>query len=269
MAGKAFEYSNGLLSECADSQLAARVVGDDWDNDSPSLPDESCRHLYMQYINHFGKTLIEESDNESRNLQISASLANFIRNVKFVAEHNSGAAHPFLVSLNRFSDQDVSSFLPSETNGQIYGDDEYHRILTGRKTERVLSDALGIETTPLMEIGRGSFSHLSPKINKHYRKRIYDDLANARIFIPSGNTGPFDTPTVPANAVGDLTTVKRNKLYGRHDTSLTQDAHYSEDGFMYKLNWATTENPDGMAIVHDPINQVSVLLSAFVILNEI
>jgi hypothetical protein len=29
-----------------------------------------------------------------------------------------------------------------------------------------------------------------------------------------------------------------------------------EDNFATNLNWATTENPDGVAVVHDPIDHV-------------
>jgi hypothetical protein len=99
------------------------------------------------------------------------------------------------------------------------------------------------------------------KQRKHSRwhdSRVNFHLSSNEVRLPTAQQishpqDPFVTPTVYDELGGSLIPVKREK----HWSSL------GDDPFAKYINWATTENPDGVAIVHEAIDQVNQCLVSF------
>jgi Cathepsin propeptide inhibitor domain (I29) len=128
-----------------------------------------------------------------------------------------------------------------------------------------------------LAIGHGSMHQLyKHKKKDHHNKDSYK-LYPKTIQLPTaedlndGEEGRFQTPALEPGMDGVLLSIRRNQNYqsqrGRHHKH-SSDA-YKENGhegagttdndFTSYLNWATSDNPDGISIVHDAIDQVSSL----------
>jgi hypothetical protein len=66
---------------------------------------------------------------------------------------------------------------------------------------------------------------------------------------PTVHTSPFYQPVVTSDMDGALVYIGKNKK----QYSAAQREH---DVFAININWASTNNPDGVPIVNDPIDQV-------------
>lgn len=71
----------------------------------------------------------------------------------------------------------------------------------------------------------------------------------------SDSEDPFGTPKTHDEDEGFLIPVKRQK-YGNTILNNNENNDVQVDAFADYINWATTDNPDGVAIVHDAIDQV-------------
>jgi hypothetical protein len=124
-----------------------------------------------------------------------------------------------------------------------------------------LSDVASILDVADLGIGKGSFSKMNPKESKHHhhkkwKRGIYPDTY---VNVPMNEQKQFQTPDVdgPEND-GALLSIKRNRndsVAEKEDASVL-DANPDEDGFTTHLNWASSNNPDGVNIVHDAFDQV-------------
>mmetsp|Transcript_10229 Transcript_10229/g.28179 ORF Transcript_10229/g.28179 Transcript_10229/m.28179 type:complete len:695 (+) Transcript_10229:109-2193(+) len=209
----------------------------------------------------------------------------FLESVLFVDSHNNnhnnndGPRHK--VTLNRFSDGvDIRSW----STILLQPDHLYHpKTMTAmdhrpetRNTSRKLGWRLEEEeedTTgdsrmklPKLALGHGSFNKLSPKPTK----RRKNGLPSRTVRIPATDAEPFRAaPNVGRELDGFIVTLKKNKeaqiapssfsVWDDDDdviSSSSIDAVPQVLGNYNRfLNWATEENPDGVPIVHDAMDQ--------------
>jgi hypothetical protein len=125
-----------------------------------------------------------------------------------------------------------------------------------------LSDVASILDAADLGLGHGSFNKMSPK-SKHKKK--YEILTDTYLDVPMDQQKQFQTPDVDfPEDDGALLSIKRNRdmKRNRHDPVAEKedvsvlDANPDEDGFTTHLNWANSDNPDGVPIVHDAFDQV-------------
>jgi Cathepsin propeptide inhibitor domain (I29) len=139
-----------------------------------------------------------------------------------------------------------------------------------------LDDAETVMSLSLEGIGKGSMNHLNPKkYEKIYHK------SKTLTLDPDEPLRQFETPDVLQELDGAILSI-RPEQPAEHDDdddrnnnndNKDEDAdgpppsrnpvfvsndppEQDEDEFARNLNWATADNPDGVAIVHEPIDQV-------------
>lgn len=216
----------------------------------------------------------------------------FVENVGFVHRHNSNAAvdgqHHHRVALNRFSDRrpnEIFSGAADDVNGAASGERSASRHLRHavpsdedepvfdrwflEELERDgvvvhLDDAEAVMSVSLEGIGKGSMNHLNPK--KY--KKIYHKSKTLTLN-PDEPLRQFQTPDMLQELDGAILSIRPQQPMEDDDEDPggpppsqnpvfvpDEPPEEEEDEFARNLNWATTENPDGVAIVHEPIDQV-------------
>jgi hypothetical protein len=158
---------------------------------------------------------------------------------------------------------------PDEEDDPIFD----RRILARLEKDGVvvhLDDAETVMSVSIEGIGKGSMNHLNPK---KYEK-IYHQSKTLTLN-PDEPLRQFQTPEVLQELDGAILSIRPEQPMEdddddddeeedadgpppSHNPVLVSDEppEEEEDEFARNLNWATTENPDGVAIVHEPIDQV-------------
>lgn len=164
-----------------------------------------------------------------------------------------------------------------------FGDDRFEEVWSsdgGVITSLSSSDMIR-NVAANLAIGHGSMNKLKPKHEKHHKKSKPDDdtAVDRNIELPLDDMDAFETPIVDDPMLdGVLLSIKESKQHrydrkkhnydSKHDLKVdatvvkTVDEDDVRDepsvgDFETYLDWATTVNPDGVAIVHDSIDQVS------------
>jgi hypothetical protein len=99
-----------------------------------------------------------------------------------------------------------------------------------------------------MGIGKGSMSklHKHKPANKNQQTyQLYPDAIEVPTAEYVEGYRDFETPPLQQEMNGALLSIKRNRSVRKHEYFATH------------LNWATTENPDGVPLVHPAFDQVS------------
>jgi Cathepsin propeptide inhibitor domain (I29) len=255
MSDQRFEYDDDLLSACARSELAV-IVGADR-NDSPEVAqwDTACTWLHHQYALHYNRSLqhsrglgTDTSSNRKRSLD--GRFRRFIKSVLQVHAHNSNPQKLYRLSLNQFADLEY----PVRETGAF----DIHAALWDAPDKELVfliaepQDVMDIAAN--LTIGKGGLGHLNPpkggrkkpknQVREQPAERVKFDGSDPNFSVPS-----IDDPTVD----GDLLKITpRNKLEGEITSGQLDGDRYST-----YLNWATTDNPDGVRIVRDAFDQVS------------
>jgi hypothetical protein len=257
-----------------------------------STDDSSCISLFKQHAAHYGRQHSPEDvlqleplpsgDNSGSSpvsYRLGTKLQNFVRNVAFVYDHNvaaKGLSHR--VALNRFSDLHTSEVIGSNrqwdqhterhllwenVKNWEYGafDDDDFQAAWGGKVGAItsLSSSQMIrDVAAHLAIGKGSYNKLKPKHKKH--KHDVDD--SHVIMIPLDDPDAFETPATDDSILdGALMSIKESrghKFNRKHPEEFNSTTHNNTvDSFETNLDWATTNNPDGVGIVHDAFDQVS------------
>lgn len=131
------------------------------------------------------------------------------------------------------------------------GDASFWTLLGGE------DDILNVADEMLFGIGKGSKNTLNPKGRHHHGHHHTEPkpiLPDTKIRIPFQDADPFETPSMDSSSLdGNLLLVKppKNNEYKQDSNTTTND-----DPFAAYLNWATSENPDGVSIVHGAFDQV-------------
>jgi hypothetical protein len=262
-----FVYPEHVLQDCATSSVVdwlllpeAMSTGDSrlhCESPASASPttsidlteeDQSCLRLWKRYNAIYDKSQEDPvegalkrcmAENTDGNLVPTYEIASrrleaFLQSVAFVYAHNnkSNKGSPpttsHRVSLNRFSDMVETATLFSEEDSTAAA----HPTLRHRKLVSA----------------------------KHAKMR---QVPFKEMRIPMLDRQPFQVSATSSLFDGALLSIKRSRYrdmrYNRgssHESSHIEDAVASSDNYVTYLNWATTENPDGVGIVHDAFDQV-------------
>lgn len=227
-------------------------------------------------------------------LVVANRLANLVQSVTMIYEHNLTPSL-MKMSLNRFSDLNLEEdemktdnvdetdwpfhrkprFLNEEGEGGLPDDsaDLNIGVLTELSSiERIL------HVTANLGIGKGSMHALHPKGIRGYKQLPQEDYQATKSIQLSADETPviFKTPEVnDPDLDGNVLSIKEKETKKKvvpmkpeehgaladanaTTTSSIADEYKPEDDdvFATHLNWATTENPDGVPIAHAPMDQV-------------
>lgn len=256
-----------------------------------STDDNSCISLFKQHAAHYGHRhsledvqrleRLSSGNNTGSSLvsyRLGKKLHNFVRNVAFVYDHNFVAKdQSHRVTLNRFADLQTSEVIRS--NRRWNQDNDRHLLFENKKVweygafddddfQAAWGGKVGIITSlsssqmirdvaANLAIGKGSYNKLKPKHKKHK----HDDSCKI-VEVPLDDPEAFKAPaTDDAILDGTLMSIKESqehKYYRKHPErfNTTKDSN-TVDNFKTNLDWATTNNPDGVGIVNGAFDQVS------------
>jgi hypothetical protein len=252
--------------------------------------DKSCISLFKQHAAHYNRQQLPEdvrleqilsgnhtvSSSSTVSYRLGKKLHNFVRNVAFVNDHNfvaEGQSHR--VTLNRFADLHTSEVIGSNRqwdqptdrhllweNEKVweYGafdDDDFQAawggeegVITSLSSSRMIRDVAAN-----LAIGKGSINKLTPK---HKKEKRDDDDSFKIIEVPLDDPEAFEAPSTDDSILdGTLMSIKesqKHRHYRKHPASMHNN---TADSFETNLDWATTNNPDGVGIVHGAFDQVS------------
>ena len=288
MTEKVFEYSQELLDSCAKSSLAQSILAKHGSLLASSVTqttgsshlksdnqgsNESCLELFQQHAKHYGRQHdgIEKHLLEATIEELPKPLVRFVQSVSMVHQHAQTSSRMKL-ALNRFSDQEPQEDLPDEMPFErhlrgteiVSWDGVAGGIDIGILTELSSAESI-LHVTANLGIGKGSMNALRPK-SQGYKPVSYE--SEKKLHIPSAGTPViFETPEVSDPTLdGNVLSIKKKRKEqpkedtpkgpdepgpGQHDPSTDEN-----DGFATRIDWSTTNNPDGVPIVHSPIDQV-------------
>lgn len=283
MSDKRFEYDDELLLACARSQLAAFVAQED-DNSRRSVPvdgdDTACTLLHEQHAKHYSRQAPvpftkhkNTNQNGDHRYVVDERLRRFLQSVLYVQNHSSQTTttcatgegsqrNLHRITLNQFADKDATAWLLSQHNTANNEQDlemeggPWNTMLNYESldTEWILDP---VDIPANLTIGHGGTEHLNHPTKKA-RKRTVQDVIAGKITFPKRESDPnFAVPLVDdPDYDGLLLKVKpRRKLL--KDLEKHRGRRRGDEEYDTYLNWATHDNPDGVPIVHDPIDQVS------------
>jgi hypothetical protein len=261
-----------------------------------SADDKSCISLFKQHATHYNRQHSPEDaqlewilssnhtvTSSTVSYRLGKKLHNFIRNVLFVYDHNVAEGQSHRVALNRFSDLHSSEVIGSnrewdqptdrhllwENEKRVweYGafdDDDFQAawggeegVITSLSSSRMIRDVAAN-----LAIGKGSINKLTPKHKKE--KRDDDDDSYKIVEVPLDDPEAFEAPSNDDSILdGTLMSIKESqehRHYRKHSERSNSTMHNNTaDSFETNLDWATTNNPDGVGIVHGAFDQVSIL----------
>jgi hypothetical protein len=259
-----FVYPEHVLNDCAGSSVVAWLLlpegastGDSRPScDSPMLSnldlteeDRSCLRLWQRYntIYDKGPEDLEEGtlrrclkENTDGNLLPTYEIASrrleaFLKSVAFVHAHNNNKS-------NKGSAPTTS-----------------HRVALNRFSDMVETATLFSEEAPTSAV-HPTLRHRKLASPKHVTLR---QVPFKEMRIPMPDRQPFQVSARSALFEGALLSIKRSHYHNMHYKHGSKhafdhilDAVASSDNYATYLNWATTENPDGVGIVHDAFDQV-------------
>lgn len=252
--------------------------------------DRYCKtllRLYMEhYDRHYSNSLIFISRNRmnlthnNSSYQVGRTMRNFIQNVITIHLHNSrpdqlGWYHR--LRLNRFSDQNLRYLFRGNNTTQPTSINR-NETQKSRRLRQVSSKELyrSIESMKVPLVHLSSFEEIQtfgmewyPKdtARRHHTDHMQLHLYPSKLRLPTDDMLPDnendddENHNSPTNATkkfykstdkdemdGVLVYIGRNKQ--------KYAAQQENDIFANDINWATGNNPDGVPIVRDPVDQV-------------
>ncbi len=215
-----FKYEQEALNACA------------------SGDENACVQLFSQHQAHYKRKTETTAHSNSRRYQI------FLDNVKFIYEHeNDSSLLSHKVVLNKFSDMDE---LPLFGTSQSYISKNDHNSTYGGNSS--------ISIIPIENIGDLDY-YLRRLRTYHPREQDRNDIEEKKYDFVSkskkgknshDNEGRIDTKDSSFN----------RKHSHSHGHSEIFEFNNNPDDFKTYLNWATNDNPDGVPLVHPPMDQV-------------
>jgi hypothetical protein len=221
MTNARFAYDANLLQACAVD---------------PFDPNSCCWQLFELHAAHYHETIDKDK------------FSDFCENVQFVYYHNSIKHRLYQLALNRFSQEPLA--LDKDSRRRLRDDDFVQQPPWDSRHEDNNATTT-VHANTMLGIGKGSLKKLrlndAPDTSsQHYRPqhvlRVPTETTSDKFLAPfTTNSG---SSTKYKGALVRLQINKQSLLLAHHDD------------FSKHLNWATTNNPDGVALVHPPINQV-------------
>jgi hypothetical protein len=219
MNGHPFLYDASLTEEC---------VLDNPTSSSTQLKGSACDGLFRLFSKHYGR----EPD--------PARLQRFVQSVRLVHNHNKRNDTSHRITLNQFSDLHV------------------HELPLTSPESNVLNEEHLSSQVNVMHLAINDFIHAVDvpedrrRLKKHHRRKdkvptnksvVWSSLEST-VVVDESNDHHVHIKAKKQNSEVD----NDNKIQG------VFPVHNSD--FDLHLNWATTENPDGVSIVHRPSDQV-------------
>jgi hypothetical protein len=246
---------------------------------------------------HLERDSVHSTDSQSAVAvyEMGSKMMAFVANVVRVHEHNlalydcdtCSGGHSYRLRLNRFADHHEPGHRFLATADSATRRRRRQRVLR----QKVMSDSTVTVTlsTPrrILRVARDlrygskhatlynkkqSSSNVNQVVLDQYPHPIR--LPDAAQEITDGDDDdPFHTPTINTGMDGTLVNIKRQK--SSHSRSPNDDQMWEPpddaqssllprtDKFAVSLNWATANNPDGVALVHDPVDQVGLVFAMY------
>jgi hypothetical protein len=252
---KPFQYDPGQLLQCVTEALNNQTIdstttGSTHTKTSSSSPQ--CHKLYLQHQSYYNRS-ISHSNTPNRFQQ-------FVQNVLFVYSHNqnyytSSSITSHHVTLNQFVDlfDDELPYFDSviyDSQNQKQEDKSTYFDLTDEFIDEIIQD----EDHQLLSSRRRHRSQT--KKNERHHKFVVFDPHKSYIHHNEHKTKTswlLEEIKPHQYELGDMET---NSSVVTSVNSFSFDFKSSEDDWETYLDWATVDNPDGVAIVHPPIDQV-------------
>lgn len=260
---KPFQYDPGQLLQCVTEAIKKEtndntISGIHTTTTSSSTSSPQCHKLYLQHQSYYNRS-ISHSNAPNRFQQ-------FVHNVLFVYSHNqnydsssSVTSTSHYVTLNQFVDL-FDDELPfnSDTTSQ---NQKYEEDSTTDSTYFDLKDEF---IQDMMMIQDENNQLLSSSRRRHRSKTKKNALHKFVVFDPHKSYIHHNEHKTKTSwlleeikqhqfELGDTET---NSSIVTNVNSFAYDFKSSEDDWETYLDWATVDNPDGVAIVHPPIDQV-------------
>ena len=209
--------------------------------------DESCRVLYDQHRQEFSRWNAEDDDRGDPTV-MARRIAIFTDNVRFVYQHNSRdgeIGHLYRLALNQFSDR-----LPEELPKS---DEVENQDVSDVPTVLLDNEAIIQKQAPHRQQANEQHQHQQPQPVGHDRA-LRTKVVTMSEFRGSNNT----LVRVKARVPSDHSSSANGTLSGTiGETPTIGSSRWDSlpDRFHTSLNWASTNNPDGVSVVIPPPQQ--------------
>jgi hypothetical protein len=293
VAAAAANHLHGEASSPTTTTAKSGIASGKFDKEScVTLFELHAAHYGRQYTKEESllKRLSTDLATASVVYEMGSRMQAFIANVVRVHEHNlalyNDSYHNYRLTLNRFADQVqlptdrlVSDSFLRRTKLSTRRRPRRQRVL---RQEEALPDPTVTLSTPqrILQVARDlrhgskrattNNKKPSPRNSNHVVLNQYPHpirLPDADQEITGGVDDPFQTPTINTGMDGTMVSIKRQKSHFPRSQYVDDDQIGGPadtqssllpptDEFAVSLNWATTNNPDGVALVHDPVDQV-------------
>jgi len=295
MAHVPFRYDDELLSSCATSSYAASATKELFGGgENYEQVDPSCYKLFQQFASHYSReadtTDADPPINHNR-------LRRFVDNAVFVYRHNNDLLDDdenaeqsrHRVALNQFSDRlehelplmdegVADDFIPDFDSLPLWGtENEFGRsqssedatapIFSRLESEHFMQAAASAPSIPVFGFLMRKYSTNTRAFRSHFssgRRRFEDEVP------PLPGSASSSSPVFIWSKKGQSSiyleretdrkrySVRKDKMDGSDATPYAPPPDgKGVDGFSKSLDWSTTNNPDGVPIIHPVIDQGS------------
>lgn len=219
MNGRPFLYDASLTEEC---------ILENPTSSSTQLNGGACDTLFRLYSKHYGR------EPEPSRLQ------RFVQSVHLVHNHNKRNDSSHRITLNQFSDLHVHELPLASTQNNVWN-------------EEYLSSPVNV-----MHLTINDFIHAVDmhddrrRLRKHHRRKDKAPTNSSVVW------SSLESRVVVDESNDHRVHIKANKKQNSgvdNDNTIQGVFPLDTSDFELHLNWATTENPDGVSIVHRPSDQ--------------
>eukprot|EP00986_Skeletonema_menzelii_P004473 scaffold1527_cov145-Skeletonema_menzelii.AAC.7 len=266
---------DGIFSPSRDENLLHHNQGNTSD----------CLTLLTQHASHFNRPALSSKERQfwgvwtnmskgvfdignSINKDISTRHEAFLHNVLFIHQHNNDERMNHKVALNQFSDVPLGDFPQVPQHQQLdekQNDSTQHPQLTVD-----LDDPMFLHLNDervIMEIGsKIQRRQRQTSASVSFVENILQTIKESWWWIGGGqlssenSSSPHSKPSKKAkpkkNKRDSFLLNKQNELGGLENKQNDSDSvGDTDDPYKTYLNWATEDNPDGVSIVHPPVDQ--------------
>ena len=245
MSSTSFPFVYSRISKCVEETKL---------NQSPT-----CKILYQEHQSFYRRS--------STHTNTLGRFEEFMSNVEFVHIHNRNPTNVHEVTLNQFSDL-FQNELPLLTNTAIIDPDDEAEVDVdvdeSDNSDEVDSDQINIrpyitEVTNNFDIFQSLRNFLGikdPSLVVYSPTKIPEDKKTGKKWIVLEHSKHHNHLLGQTKSCNDTNCSTSVRAHDRG--SFVYDFNPSNDNWKRNLDWASENNPDGVPIVHTPLDQVSV-----------